>query len=76
MASAAVTQPGMNKPQTGTLSRRLRSGDEVAWLVTLLFATSVLVITALLIAELWIPKALRSQRRKFGFRIPMMSREW
>src|SRR4051812_22053305 len=72
MASAAAT-PGIHKSQTGSLSRRLRSGDEIAWLITLLFATSVLVITALLMAELWIGSA--ASREKFGFDF-LMSRMW
>jgi phosphate transport system permease protein len=55
MASAAATMP---------MSRRLRSGDEIAWLIVVLFALSVLLITALLIGELWVGSA--ASREKFG----------
>jgi phosphate transport system permease protein len=64
MATTAA-HPGLGKPRSATFSRRLRGGDEIAWVITLLFATSVLVITALLIAELWIGSA--ASREKFGF---------
>ena len=73
MASAAATRPGLHQPGQKTLSRRLRSGDEVAWLITLLFATSVLAITALLIAELW--WGSEASRAKFGFGF-LTSRAW
>jgi phosphate transport system permease protein len=46
-------------------TRRLRGGDELAWLIVLLFAISVLIVTALLIAELWVGSA--APREKFGF---------
>lgn len=47
------------------LSRRLRGGDEVAWLITLLFALSVLAITTLLVWELWLGS--EPSRAKSGF---------
>ena len=65
MASTAAAQPGLTKPGNNSLARRLRGGDEVAWLITLLFATSVLAVTALLIGELWLGSA--ASREKFGF---------
>jgi len=43
---------------------RLREGDEIARLITFLFAASVVLITVLLIYELWIGSAL--PRHKFG----------
>jgi phosphate transport system permease protein len=43
---------------------RLRNGDEIARLVTFLFAASVVLITALLVYELWIASSL--PRQKFG----------
>jgi phosphate transport system permease protein len=46
------------------LLSRLRNGDEIARLVTFLFAASVVLITALLVYELWIGAAL--SRHKFG----------
>ena len=44
---------------------RLREGDEIARLVTFLFAASVVLITILLVYELWVNSAL--PRHKFGF---------
>jgi phosphate transport system permease protein len=65
MASTAAAQPQLKKTgSTGFLSR-LRGGDEVARLITLLFATSVLIVTALLITELWVSSG--PSREKFGF---------
>ena len=44
---------------------RLREGDEIARLVTFLFAATVVLITMLLVYELWVNSAL--PRHKFGF---------
>jgi phosphate transport system permease protein len=54
-------------PVTGSRSffDKLRDGDEIARLVTLLFATTVVLITAALVWELWVNSAL--PRQKFGF---------
>jgi phosphate transport system permease protein len=54
-------------PVTGSRSFfvKLRDGDEIARLVTLIFATTVVVITATLVWELWVNSAL--PRQKFGF---------
>jgi phosphate transport system permease protein len=54
-------------PVTGSRSffAKLRNGDEIARLVTLLFATTVVLITAALVWELWVNSAL--PRQKFGF---------
>jgi phosphate transport system permease protein len=53
-------------PVTGSRSffTKLRDGDEIARLITLLFATTVVVITAGLVWELWVNSAL--PRQKFG----------
>jgi len=45
--------------------RRLRNGDEVARLITLVFASSILLVTVGLIYQLWTTSAL--PRRQFGF---------
>jgi len=47
------------------LLRRLRSGDEVAHVLTLTFAASILLITGLLVRELWVTSHL--SRAKFGW---------
>ncbi|MGB7471138.1 MAG: phosphate ABC transporter permease subunit PstC, partial [Candidatus Acidiferrum sp.] len=44
---------------------RLRNGDEIARLVTFVFAGSVVLLTILLVYELWIGSVL--PRHKFGF---------
>lgn len=53
-------------PVTGSRSflSKLRDGDEIARLITFLFAASVVLITVLLVYELWINSAL--PRHKFG----------
>ena len=70
MSSAAAAQP---QSSISSLSRRLRGGDEVAWLITLLFAISVLSVTALLVWELWIASEPSRARSGFGF---ITSRLW
>ena len=45
--------------------RRLRSGDEIAHLLTLCFAASVVLVTSLLVYELWTNSMLA--RHKFGW---------
>ena len=51
--ATATAQPGFTNSGAKKFSHRLRGGDEIAWLITFLFALSVLAITALLIGELW-----------------------
>jgi phosphate transport system permease protein len=54
-------------PKTGPRSfvRRLLEGDEIAHLVTLVFASSILLITSLLVVELWQKSHL--SRAQFGW---------
>ncbi len=52
-------------PRARSLIRRLRSGDEIAHLVTLLSAGSILLIVGLLLNQLWVNSALA--RHKFGW---------
>ncbi len=47
------------------LLRRLRSGDAIAHTVTLIFAATILLITVLLVFQLWVYSAL--SRAKFGW---------
>jgi len=65
VATAKTTLPSAG-PVTGsrTFVSRLREGDEIARLITLLFAASVVLITVLLVYELWINSVL--PRQKFG----------
>lgn len=62
-----TTTFGSASPVTGSRSflARLREGDEIARLVTFLFAASVVLITVLLVYELWANSVL--PRHKFGF---------
>src|SRR5437879_5754724 len=61
-ASAVVSSP----PQSGAQKfvNRLRNGDQVAHLITLIFAASVFLVTVLLVYELWIHSS--ASRGKFG----------
>jgi phosphate transport system permease protein len=53
--------------------RRLQAGDEIAHLITLIFAASLLLVTALLVYELYLNSAL--SRHKFGWRF-LLTRTW
>jgi len=74
VASTAVVVKGA--PRQGrarAFLSRLRSGDEVAHLITLLFASAILLITVLLVFELYRNSALA--REKFGWQF-LSSRTW
>lgn len=62
----ATSVPVSAPPSRGApvFVQRLRSGDEIARLITLAFATSILLVTVGLVYELWITSAL--PRQKFG----------
>jgi phosphate transport system permease protein len=66
MATTTTTVPSAG-PIAGSRSflSRLRDGDEIARLVTFIFAGSVVLITLLLVYELWRESYL--PRHKFGF---------
>jgi phosphate transport system permease protein len=51
--------------------RRLRSGDEIAHLITLAFAATIVLITLLLVYELWTHSVL--PRHRFGWRFLVTS---
>ena len=53
--------------------QQLRHGDEVAHLITLLAATSIIVVTVMLVYQLYIHSAL--PRHKFGFEF-FLGRTW
>ena len=65
MATTTTTVPSAG-PLAGSRSflSRLRDGDEIARLITFLFAASVVLITVLLVYELWQGSAL--PRHQFG----------
>ena len=66
MAATSTTVPGAG-PTVGSRSflNRLRDGDEIARLVTFLFAASIVLVTLLIVYELWQGSVL--PRHKFGF---------
>jgi len=61
-STSARTVPSPGRAQS--FLKRLRDGDEIAHLLTFLFAASVLLIAGLLVWELWIHSGL--SRSKFG----------
>jgi len=65
VATSSIHVPSAS-PVDGSRSflSRLRSGDEIARLITFIFAASVVLLTVLLVYELWIASAL--PRQKFG----------
>ena len=66
MATSTTTVPNAS-PASGSRSflSRLRNGDEIARLITFLFAATVVLITVLLVLQLWHDSVL--PRHKFGF---------
>lgn len=66
MATSATTVPSAD-PVAGSRSflSRLRDGDEIARLITFLFAATVVLLTILLVFELWQGSVL--PRHTFGF---------
>src|SRR5450432_256474 len=66
MAMSSTIVPSAS-PVSGSRSfiARLRTGDEIARLITMLFAVSVVCVTLLLVFELWTGSTL--PRHKFGF---------
>jgi len=67
MSTTATTMESAVPPRAGPRSfvRRLLEGDEIAHLVTLIFAASILLITSLLVLELWRNSHL--SRAQFGW---------
>jgi phosphate transport system permease protein len=63
--ATSVTLPVRPSPGARTFWQRLASGDEIARLITLAFASSILLVTVGVVWELWIHSALA--RQKFGF---------
>jgi phosphate transport system permease protein len=64
MATPA-TLPAHSPPGARSFFKRLASGDEIARLITTLFASLILLLTLGVVWELWIHSALA--RHKFGF---------
>src|ERR1700722_6797058 len=67
MTSTVTTIQHAAPPYSGPRAfvRRLRHGDEIAHLITLTFAAAILLITSMLVFELWVNSHL--SRAKFGW---------
>src|ERR1035438_2381438 len=74
MSTASKTLPSAG-PVAGSRSffSRLREGDEIARMITFVFAASVVILTGLLVFELWRGSAL--PRHKFGLSF-FVTRVW
>ncbi len=74
MSTASTTLPNAG-PVAGSRSflSRLREGDEIARMITFVFAASVVILTALLVFELWNGSSLA--RHKFGLAF-FVTRVW
>jgi phosphate transport system permease protein len=66
LAASTTTAPNAG-PVSGSRSflSKLREGDEIARVITFLFASTVVLVTVLLVQELWHGSSLA--RHKFGF---------
>lgn len=68
-----VPAPGQPRAASSSFLKRLRSGDEAAHITTLIFATSVILIVALLVLELY--RNSTEARSKFGWAF-LFSSKW
>lgn len=65
MASSGISPVRASTSGARTFLRRIVSGDEIAYLITLVAATSIVLVTGLLVYELFINSAM--PRHKFGW---------
>src|SRR6202167_3370567 len=67
MSATATTIVNEAPPQAGPRAflRRLRGGDEIAHLITLIFAAGIILLTSMLVYELWVNSHI--SRAKFGW---------
>jgi len=66
VATSSINVPSASPVEDSrSFISRLRNGDEIARIVTFIFAATVVLITVLLVYELWVASAL--PRQKFGF---------
>jgi phosphate transport system permease protein len=63
LSTASAPAPAPSRVQV--LLRRVRNGDEIAHVVTMIFGASILLVTAFLVYELWVQSA--QSRAKFGW---------
>jgi phosphate transport system permease protein len=67
MASTTYISETLRRPPAKTWFGRLKGGDEIAYLITLASAVSVLVIVGLIVAELWSHSHPTVDKFGFGF---------
>ena len=68
---STTTGPAPAPSRVQVLLRRMRDGDEIAHLITLIFGASILLVTAALVYELWIHSA--ETRAAFGWKFLVTS---
>ncbi|HSU31715.1 MAG TPA: phosphate ABC transporter permease subunit PstC [Bryobacteraceae bacterium] len=73
MASPTVTAPDIPRPHARSLLERLRGGDTITYLVTLICAIAILAIVVLIVGELWMHSQPTIKKFGFGF---LVSSEW
>jgi phosphate transport system permease protein len=74
VATSSIQVPSANPAEDSrSFLSRLRNGDEIARLITFLFAAAVVLITLLLVYELWVGSVL--PRHKFGWNF-FFTRVW
>src|ERR1700694_859083 len=71
MGQVAVIAAPQSRAQKFT--KRLQEGDQIAHLITLVFAASILLVTVFLVYELWVHSA--ASRAKFGLGF-LFTRTW
>jgi phosphate transport system permease protein len=72
MGTIATTRgPAPAPSRAQVLLRRMRDGDEIAHLITLIFGASILLVTASIVYELWIHSA--ETRAQFGWKFLVTS---
>jgi phosphate transport system permease protein len=72
-SNASLTERTPSPGPARAFLRRLAAGDAVAHVVTLIFAASVVLITSLLVYQLWMNSAV--SRQQFGWRF-WITRTW
>jgi phosphate transport system permease protein len=73
MSTTVADEPAYISKRVRAFIRRLKHGDEVAYLITLIFAASILLITGLLVYKLYVGSA--ATRQKFGWQF-LTSTTW
>src|ERR1700674_301693 len=73
MASAPTSLAPLDAPPAHSFIKRLHGGDAVAYTITLIAASSIFLVTVLLVYYLWSESAL--PRHKFGWSF-IFTRVW